>query len=121
MVFPGSPLHNYISPTFTPESLFDHEYNMSRQISSKQVVYGPDYSLYPPSPPHSTDGRMAPSTAPPALTVITATPEMQSSMPFKAEDDDQEDGENALRKKLPKKRKSWGQELPTPTTNLPPR
>ena len=24
-------------------------------------------------------------------------------------------------KKPPKKRKSWGQELPTPTTNLPPR
>ena len=43
-----------------------------------------------------------------------ATPE---SMYIKDEDDQEGDEE----KKPTKKRKSWGQELPTPKTNLPPR
>ena len=47
---------------------------------------------------------------------VPATPE---SMYIKDEDDqDQDDQEE---KKPTKKRKSWGQELPTPKTNLPPR
>ena len=43
------------------------------------------------------------------------TPSTPESLYIKDEDDDQDD------QKPTKKRKSWGQELPTPKTNLPPR
>ena len=43
------------------------------------------------------------------------TPSTPESMYTKDEEDDQDD------QKPTKKRKSWGQELPTPKTNLPPR
>ncbi|KAK6496150.1 hypothetical protein TWF481_002175 [Arthrobotrys musiformis] len=59
---------------------------------------------HPPSPPHTSDSEceaMSPASDLPA-----------SPLEDKKESDE---------KKPTKKRKSWGQELPTPTTNLPPR
>ena len=47
------------------------------------------------------------------------TPSTPESMYIKDEDDEELDGQDE--KKPTKKRKSWGQELPTPKTNLPPR
>ena len=44
------------------------------------------------------------------------TPSRAESPSVKPESEDGQD-----EKKAPKKRKSWGQELPTPKTNLPPR
>ncbi|KAF3930130.1 hypothetical protein ABW19_dt0207661 [Dactylella cylindrospora] len=63
----------------------------------------------PPSPPHTSDGED--SEASPAPSSASPKPEVESPS------EDKKDGD----KKPAKKRKSWGQELPTPTTNLPPR
>ncbi|EGX48711.1 hypothetical protein AOL_s00079g350 [Orbilia oligospora ATCC 24927] len=60
---------------------------------------------HPPSPPHTSDSECE------AMSPASDTP---SSPPV-------EDKEKNDEKKPTKKRKSWGQELPTPTTNLPPR
>ncbi|KAF3085358.1 hypothetical protein TWF569_008021 [Orbilia oligospora] len=60
---------------------------------------------HPPSPPHTSDSECE------AMSPASETP---SSPPV-------EDKEKNDEKKPTKKRKSWGQELPTPTTNLPPR
>ncbi|KAL8907881.1 MAG: hypothetical protein Q9171_005684 [Xanthocarpia ochracea] len=55
---------------------------------------------------------------PPHDTVSMAETTLSASTPAPSLYDVQEDGEE---KKPTKKRKSWGQELPTPKTNLPPR
>ncbi|KAL8862373.1 MAG: hypothetical protein Q9178_001382 [Gyalolechia marmorata] len=55
---------------------------------------------------------------PPHDTVSMAETTLSASTPAPSLYDIQEDGEE---KKPTKKRKSWGQELPTPKTNLPPR
>ncbi|KAF3185802.1 hypothetical protein TWF106_000366 [Orbilia oligospora] len=60
---------------------------------------------HPPSPPHTSDSECE------AMSPVSDTP---SSPPV----EDKKEGDE---KKPTKKRKSWGQELPTPTTNLPPR
>ncbi|KAK6522314.1 hypothetical protein TWF281_002878 [Arthrobotrys megalospora] len=60
---------------------------------------------HPPSPPQTSDSEceaLSPSSEIPSTPLV---------------DDKKDDDE----KKPAKKRKSWGQELPTPTTNLPPR
>ncbi|KAK6353574.1 hypothetical protein TWF696_005536 [Orbilia brochopaga] len=62
----------------------------------------------PPSPPHTSDDESESSPAP------------SSDSPKPMSEEKKEDGEEE-KKKPAKKRKSWGQELPTPTTNLPPR
>lgn len=46
--------------------------------------------------------------------LLTPTSPPESSCSFK-------EAEEEMEKKPTKKRKSWGQELPTPKTNLPPR
>ncbi|KAL8790437.1 MAG: hypothetical protein Q9213_000589 [Squamulea squamosa] len=55
---------------------------------------------------------------PPPETVSMAETTLSASTPASSMCDVREDGEE---KKPAKKRKSWGQELPTPKTNLPPR
>lgn len=54
-----------------------------------------------------------PSVEVPVLTVSPADTSLQA--------EDAEDDTNSEEKKPAKKRKSWGQELPVPKTNLPPR
>ncbi|KAK6330703.1 hypothetical protein TWF718_002904 [Orbilia javanica] len=61
---------------------------------------------HPPSPPQTSDSEceaMSPASDTPSSSIVD------------------EDKKDADEKKPTKKRKSWGQELPTPTTNLPPR
>lgn len=51
----------------------------------------------------------------PQLTISPADTSLDASSPAEIKE------ENTEEKKPVKKRKSWGQELPTPKTNLPPR
>ena len=54
-------------------------------------------------------------------TLATSTQLQFSASPEPATDCQPATADGAPEKKPVKKRKSWGQELPTPTTNLPPR
>ena len=63
---------------------------------------------------------MLPLTISPSVTSLDSLDEKSAEDLIKSEDI-KEDDIKSEEKKPAKKRKSWGQELPTPKTNLPPR
>ncbi|KAF3902276.1 hypothetical protein ABW20_dc0105887 [Dactylellina cionopaga] len=91
------------SPSSSPElGLWDSIDGMNYDMLIKNMAI-------PLSPPHTSDGESEATSPSPS--------NADSPKSLDDEEDTKKDGE----KKTTKKRKSWGQELPTPTTNLPPR
>ncbi|EPS38371.1 hypothetical protein H072_7878 [Dactylellina haptotyla CBS 200.50] len=85
------------SPSSSPElGLWDSIDGMNYDMLIKNMAM-------PISPPSTSDG------------------ESEATSPTPSNGDSQEGDDKKDDKKPVKKRKSWGQELPTPTTNLPPR
>ena len=83
-----------------------------------------DYpSLFAPSTPPSTTINPLDVMTPQSISDEKQTPQLATirEESMDADDDDDDDDVDGAGKKPTKKRKSWGQVLPEPKTNLPPR